>query len=177
MRCMIKQNRSSLSSKGNNNNKNEDSNNLAIDKTDRKIVKLLVTGNTNAQISSKLNIPLSTIQRRTRRMISSGLVIPKAHLNYEMFGFTTGMLHIYVKDGNMLKTAKKINSDIEGVISTEIHIGNSDIVADYIYRKSIELLDTMSIIKKLEGVERIVWSEKVLQLPSKEDMRFLDYIQ
>ena len=53
-----------------------DSNNIEhqLDKIDFKIILLLVLNYDNKKISSSLKIPLSTIQRRTRRILQSGMV-------------------------------------------------------------------------------------------------------
>ena len=45
-----------------------------MDKTDFRIISLLVLGYDNKKISSTLKIPLSTIQRRTRRILLSEIV-------------------------------------------------------------------------------------------------------
>ena len=74
------------------------------------------------------------------------------------------MIHTYLRDGDMKSTAEKI-SDMEGITSVSIHIGNSDIVADFIYRDSEQIIDIVSSIKKIEGVEKTVWSEEVYALP------------
>src|SRR5215208_1184621 len=62
----------------NNNNNNNNNNNYYafnhLDKTDFRIVSLLVIGYDNKKISSTLKIPLSTIQRRTRLILQSEIV-------------------------------------------------------------------------------------------------------
>ena len=45
-----------------------------VDKRDISIVGLLISGYDNKQISSELQIPLSTIQRRTRNILQRGLL-------------------------------------------------------------------------------------------------------
>lgn len=42
-----------------------------------------------------------------------------------------------------------------------VHIGNSDLVALFVYKNSKQLLDTISESKKIPGVERVLWSEEV----------------
>ncbi len=137
------------------------------DSIDIKIIELMVDGRNNKQISSQLSIPLSTIQRRVRALLVSGIIIPRVHLDYEKLGFKTGLLHIYLKNGEIDEIAKKVY-EVDGITSFEIHIGNSDILANVVYKEGKELLNIIAAIKKLEGVERIVWSERVYQSPSKE---------
>ncbi|WP_458720815.1 Lrp/AsnC family transcriptional regulator [Candidatus Nitrosocosmicus sp. R] len=137
------------------------------DSIDIKIIELMVDGRNNKQISSQLSMPLSTIQRRVRALLVSGIITPTVHLNYEKLGFKTGLLHIYLKDGDIDEIAKKVY-EVDGITSFEIHIGNSDILANAVYKEGKQLLNIIAAIKKLEGVERIVWSERIYQSPSKE---------
>jgi hypothetical protein len=62
--------------------------------------------------------------------------------------------------------AKRID-ELEGVTSIEIHIGNSDILANVVYKDGKKLLSLVATIKNLEVVKRIVWSEMVYQSPHK----------
>ena len=60
-------------------------------------------------------------------------------------------------------------SEIEGIESVEIHIGNSDIIANVLYKHSKELLHIISLVKKTGKVEKIVWSEMIYKIPSKNN--------
>jgi Lrp/AsnC family transcriptional regulator, regulator for asnA, asnC and gidA len=137
------------------------------DNIDIKIIELMVSGRNNKQISSQLSIPLSTIQRRVRTLLTKEIITPRVHLNYEKIGLKTGLLHIYLKNGDIDQIAKKVY-EIDGITSFEIHIGNSDILANVVYKEGKELLNIITAIKKIEGIERIVWSERIYQSPSKE---------
>ena len=127
----------------------------------------MVNGRNNKQISSQLSIPLSTIQRRVRILLTKEIITPRVQLNYEKLGLKTGLLHIYLKSGDIDQIAKKVY-EIDGITSFEIHIGNSDILANVVYKEGKELLNIITSIKKIEAVERIVWSERIYQSPSKE---------
>jgi Lrp/AsnC family transcriptional regulator, regulator for asnA, asnC and gidA len=127
----------------------------------------MVNGRNNKQISSQLSIPLSTIQRRVRTLLTKEIITPRVQLNYEKLGLKTGLLHIYLKSGDIDQIAKKVY-EIDGITSFEIHIGNSDILANVVYKEGKKLLNIITTIKKIEGVERIVWSERIYQSPSKE---------
>jgi DNA-binding Lrp family transcriptional regulator len=135
-----------------------------IDKIDVQILDLLVKNYNNKNISKTLRIPLSTIQRRVRKLIEKGLVISKNHINFTEFGFKSGSLHIYLIDGDMNSILEKV-SKLKGVNSLEVHIGNSDIIAEVVYKEGRELLEIIALIKKLGGVERIVWSERIYEYP------------
>ena len=57
-----------------------------------------------------------------------------------------------------------------GIVSIEVHIGNSDILAGIVYKEGPGLLKVITRIKKMEGVERIEWSEMILQYPIKRNI-------
>ena len=143
-----------------------------IDESDIQIIKLLIKGDNNKEISSRLHIPLSTVQRRTKRIMKQELVITTTQLNRDKFGFRTGLIHIYCSDENIQQTAKEV-LEFVGVTSVEIHIGNSDILADFAYKESKDLFDVILKIKQMEGVERVIWSEMIERLEEKNDYDLL----
>jgi Lrp/AsnC family transcriptional regulator, regulator for asnA, asnC and gidA len=154
-------NNSKINHKNNNHNNNHNNNNNAIiDDTDKKIIELLVAHNDNASISKKLDVPLTTIQRRTRKLFEKGLVSTKIELNYDKLGYKRGLLHIYLQKGLMDKIGKNV-VEKRGMLSVSVHVGNSDLVALFAYRDSKDLLETIGEIKEIEGVERVLWSEEV----------------
>jgi len=131
-----------------------------IDEIDSKIIGLMASNRSNTEISRILKIPLSTVQRRTRRLLESGIIFTRCVIDYKRFGFKVGLLHIYMKNGDSSQVAEKI-AHIEGILSVSLHIGNSDIVAGYAVRNSGGLLELMAKIKGLSDVNKIVWSEEV----------------
>lgn len=148
------------------NNKNNYNNNLVnIDIIDKKIIELLLANHDNSFISQKLGIPLSTIQRRTRKLFEKEIISMKTELNYEKLGYKRGLLHVYLKKGQLDRIGK-IVVEKRGILSVSVHVGNSDLVALFVYRDSKDLIETMTNIKEIEGVERVLWSEEVYFIPS-----------
>lgn len=137
-----------------------------LDQSDIKIINLMVLDKTNKEISQELEIPLSTVQRRVRNLITAGYIISDIQVNYEKMGFKSGLLHIYLKNGDIEEMVKKVNS-LDQITSVEVHIGNSDILGHVVYKEGKDLLNLITTIKKIETVERVVWSERVYQSPSK----------
>jgi DNA-binding Lrp family transcriptional regulator len=135
-----------------------------LDERDREILRLLIAGKSNRAIATRLKIPMSTVQRRTRKLFERDLIRLKYELNYKKLGFRKGLLHVYLKDGNIQGVAEEI-SKIRGMESTSIHIGNSDVVGLFVFREAQHLLDIMSECKKIEGVDRVLWSEEVMNIP------------
>jgi hypothetical protein len=54
-------------------------------------------------------------------------------------------------------------------MSSDIHIGNSDVVGEFVYEDSEQLVDLISKVKELENIERVVWSEEVYLLAERKD--------
>jgi DNA-binding Lrp family transcriptional regulator len=165
-----KQNNGSKIDNNNNNNNNRDNYNnksVNIDNIDKKIIELLIANHDNSFISQQLAIPLSTIQRRTRKLFEKEIISTKVELNYEKLGYKRGLLHIYLKRGQLDKIGK-IVVEKRGMLSVSVHVGNSDLVALFVYRDSKDLIETMTNIKEIEGVERVLWSEEVYFIPSNQ---------
>lgn len=135
-----------------------------MDNTDYRVITLLLLGYDNKKISSTLKIPLSTIQRRTRRILHSHIVKQDYQPNFKILGIKKGLLHTYLRDGQLRKTAEMI-SEMEGVLTVTIHVGNSDVVAEFVYDNSEDLVDIIAAIKQIQGVDRVQWSEEVFKLP------------
>ena len=131
-----------------------------IDKLDGEIIQLLIGGKNSKYIAKKLNSPLSTVQRRTRKLFEDELIVSTINLNYEKLGFKRGLLHLYLHDGLVNEVGKALAAR-PGILSVAVHIGNSDLVALFVYKNSKQLLDTISESKKIPGVERVLWSEEV----------------
>ena len=164
------------SSRSSNHNKKNNyrlhyNNTSIIDTIDKKIIELLISNHDNSSISKKLKIPLSTIQRRTRKLFEKELVSTKIELNYEKLGYKRGLLHVYLQKGLMEQIGKKI-VEKKGVLSVSVHVGNSDLVALFVYRDTKDLIETMGEIKEIEGVDRVLWSEEVYLIapPSQKNL-------
>ena len=131
-----------------------------IDKLDAEIIQLLLKGKNSKDIAKKVKSPLSTVQRRTRKLFEEQLIVSTVELNYEKLGYKRGLLHLYLTDGLVDEVGQNL-ADRPGILSVAVHIGNSDLVALFIYKDSKELLETISESKKIKGVERVLWSEEV----------------
>jgi DNA-binding Lrp family transcriptional regulator len=121
-----------------------------------------LSGNSNAEIAGELKVPLSTIQRRVKKLVDSGVVSHQYRIDYKRLGYKKGFLHVYLNDGRIYEVAEKLRS-VKNVLSVSIHIGNSDIVAEYIVQDNNELLELMGLAKHLPTVDRVVWSEEVMR--------------
>jgi len=129
------------------------------------MIALLVTGHDNKQISELLKIPLSTVQRHTRKIMLSGIVHTKIEPNFLRLGIKKGLLHVYLSNGDIKEIATKI-SKMDGILSCSVHVGNSDVVGEFVYEDSEQLVDTISNIRHLEGVSNVLWSEEIYSVPA-----------
>ena len=127
----------------------------------------MTLGEENKAVSEELKIPLSTIQRRTRILLRSGYVSQVFQPNYKKLGLKKGLLHVYLRTGNIKQIAEDLLLN-DGVMSAAIHVGNSDIVAEFVYEDSEQLVDLISKAKTVDGVDRVVWSEEVFLLAGKK---------
>ena len=141
---------------------------LKFDKVDFKIITLLVLGYNNMKISSTLKIPLSTLRRRRKIILLSNRVTQEYIPNFKILGIKKGMLHIYLRDGNLKQRAETI-SKLDGILSVSIHVGNSDIVAEFVYDNSECLVDIISEIKHMHDIEKVLWSEEIYNVPASKE--------
>ena len=150
---------------------------VRLDELDMKIIALLVIGRDNKQIADELRVPLSTIQRRTRRLFEKKTVKNRVEPNYRQLGYSKGVIHLYINNVDAMAVSQKL-AEISGVVAVSIHIGNSDIVGDIIYKNSMEVLDLIARCKRIEGVMKVVWSEEVYSMPAVlSDKKILAYFK
>ena len=88
-------------------------------------------------------------------------------INYQKFGFKTGLIHVYLKDGNIDEIAKKYISKFY-ILCRNSHRQFRHI-CHVTYKEGKELLNLIVAIKKMQGVEGVVWSKRVYQSPVKEN--------
>ena len=136
---------------------------MVLDKLDYKLLELLAAGRSNSQIAKDTGKPLSTIQRRTRLLETREIIKTKNEINWQMLGYKTGLLHVYVNGINSMETANVL-AKIPGITYASLHIGNSDIVLGYVVRDTVDLLNLISKVKAVKGLTKIVWSEQVTMI-------------
>lgn len=135
-----------------------------LDDLDFKIISLLITGHDNKDISNSTKIPLSTIQRRVRNIMLSGIVTMRVLPNFKRLGIKKGLIHIYLRNGDIKESTSAI-AKMNGFLTASVHVGNSDIVGEFVYEDSEQLVDAISEIKHMDNVERVLWSEEVFSVP------------
>ena len=138
-------------------------------------------------ISKKLKLPLSTVQRRKTAIERSSIVRKSYEVDAKLFGWRTADILISVEKGDCVEIANRLlvenlvlglGSDISKVlnnknsnntfvsprvIESSLRIGDPviNVVARVIYKSSDELFYIIQRIKKMPNITRVEWSEIV----------------
>jgi len=155
--------------KTNNNDENidQESDYKLIDGLDQKLIELLLKGYTNKKIALEAKSPLSTIQRRIRRIFEDQYLHKKNELNYKKLGLRKGYLLISLKGDYAALVAQKV-STIKGITCVSLVTGNIDIMSTCLFRETSDLFKIIESIKTIERVDKVSWAEEVHGIPSKE---------
>jgi DNA-binding Lrp family transcriptional regulator len=129
-----------------------------------KIISELVNSPTisSLALSKKLDIPLSTLQRRRTR-IEKDILKKNYTFDYKAFGARVGDLIVNVDKGKSDEVAQSIIKNHKNNVEychTRIDSMHS-VLAHTIYKNSKELYYLIEDVKAMEYVEGVQWSEMV----------------
>ena len=113
-------------------------------------------------LSKKLDIPLSTLQRRRAR-IEKAIIKKTYTFNYKAFGGRVGDLIVNVNKGKSDQVAQGILKKYKNNVTychTRIDLTHS-VLAHIIYKDTEELYYLIENIKAMEYVNSLSWSETV----------------
>jgi DNA-binding Lrp family transcriptional regulator len=94
---------------------------IRLDELDMEIVALLVSGKDNKQIANEVKVPLSTIQRRTRRLFEKNIVKSRIEPNYRQLGYNKGVVHLYINNVDTMAVSQKLAEIPGGGVSLNLH--------------------------------------------------------
>jgi DNA-binding Lrp family transcriptional regulator len=166
---------------------NYDGNVHKLDKKDLIILNEMLANPdvTSLNISKKLKLPLSAVQRRRTAIERSSIVRKSYELDAKQFGWRTADILITVEKGDCVEIANRLltenigiglSSDISKIINkgdnispgprvieSSLRIGDPvvNVVARVIYKSSDELFHIIQEIKKMPNIARVEWSEIV----------------
>ena len=147
---------------------------VLLDRINKNIVNELVSNpySTSERIAKKIDVPLSTVQRR--RTVLERSILNKAYsLDLGLLGWRIADLLIGIDKGDPRSTAKNIiQGNLENIMSASLRIGSPEInmVAQIHYKSSQELHQILQNIRALENIGRVEWSELVEEVGNdKED--------
>ncbi len=136
-----------------------------LSNTDKKILKALLTSNggiSSLTLSKSLDIPLSTVQRRRKRL-EANLLETSYSIKIEKFGLRSATLFVTVTSGSAESIGREILSFDREVLSVKRCIGENsiDLQAEVLFESNKELLAIIERIKSIEGVSNVSWSEAI----------------
>jgi DNA-binding Lrp family transcriptional regulator len=135
-----------------------------IDDMDMAVINYMLAGYSAGEIAQKMSKPLSTIQRRIKRLTDRGFVVSVVHINFKKFGLRRGVLHFKCKTTDLHEAVQQIAS-IKGVESASGYLGSLDIIANVVYADSAEVLDIIGRARDLNLVSDASWSEEIHSVP------------
>jgi DNA-binding Lrp family transcriptional regulator len=135
-----------------------------LSSVDKQILKILLEPNsqiTSHSLEAKLGIPRSTIQRRRKHLEKEYLRHTYA-LNLEHLGFRRVDLLISTGGGNTQSIAKELLQRDEVVyVGRSIGEHTIDLRAEVIIKDNAELLGLLELVKAINSVKDVIWSEIV----------------
>lgn len=137
----------------------------AFSTTDKKILKALVSSSgatSSLMLSRELDIPLSTVQRRRKKLESDFLefyYLPRV----EKLGWHIALVFISMNSGTANTVGKDLLSWEDSVVSVTRTMGDEriDLVAEVVFRDNKNLLEICDSIKAIPGVRSLFWTELV----------------
>lgn len=133
--------------------------------TDKKILQTLLTSNggvSSLTLSKNLDIPLSTVQRRRKRL-EANLLDEMYSLKLDKFGLRSGVLFVTTSSPSTELIGREILSWDNEVVSVKRCIGENsiDLQVEVVFESNKELLTIIERVKSVEGVTKVSWSEAV----------------
>ncbi len=138
-----------------------------LDRINIKIINELISNGDikSSEISEKLKIPLSTIQRRRTR-IEKTVLKKKYQMDLIQLGYRTAQIFVDVQKGKAQETGeellKKYNRNVINA-STRINSSNN-LCLEVVYHASDELHNLLEEVKSMPLVKNVDWSEQVMMI-------------
>ena len=129
----------------------------------------------SSEISNRLKIPLSTIQRRRNRIDKSTMLKRGYEIDYKQFGLRRSDVIVKISKGDCVDIAKRIVKDYpDNVLEASIRIGDPkvNLVVQVVYNTSDEIFDIIQHIRRMEHVEDVRWSE-IIKAVIKNDSQIM----
>ena len=158
----------------NNSNKNDKSidvpshfNTYIMDDLDQKLLGLILKGYENKKIATEIKTPLSTIQRRIKKIIENQYITRKSELNYKKLGLRKGYLQISVRGDKTYEVTEKLTG-INGITALSEVTGSYDILCVCVFKETDDLFRLLEDIKTIERIHEVTWSEEVRSIEIQE---------
>jgi DNA-binding Lrp family transcriptional regulator len=137
---------------------------------DRKMLRLLLDSEGKIpthELSQQLGVPLSTVQRRRKRLEETYLIKTYA-LDPMKFGYRRIDLLIYTEGGETMSIGKELLKR-EEVTSAFRTIGEHtiDLRVEVFVKDNGILLDLLETVKAMKGVKDVIWTEVIATIGRK----------
>ena len=121
------------------------------------------------KLSRELNIPLSTIQRRRKRLQDS-LIETRYSLKIEKLGWRNATLLISTASGKIETIGQEIldMSDLVSSVTRAMGASTFDLRVEVIFKTNTDLMMLIDRIKSTEGVSGLIWSESLKLIGKRE---------
>ena len=135
-----------------------------LSEVDKKMLQTLLASSgrvSSLALSRKLEIPLTTIQRRRKRLESEFLEVDYS-LRLDKLGWRNADLLISTSKGAAASIGKELLSH-NAITRVCRSIGEHtiDLHAQIVFKNNTELLNVIEWIKGLDGVRDVIWTEPV----------------
>ncbi|WP_148699222.1 Lrp/AsnC family transcriptional regulator [Candidatus Nitrososphaera evergladensis] len=141
---------------------------------DKRMLKLLLASNgdiSSMTLSKELGIPLTTIQRRRKRLVE--FLDISCTLALRKFDLRSITFFIAAENGMSTSIAKEILTwpSVMSVART-LSNNNIDIKADVVLKTNKEIIDFSEKIKMMPGVKELFWTESIELIGKNNDMLY-----
>ncbi len=150
-------------------------NGLYFTEVDKKVLKSLLESSgrvSSLSLSRKLEIPLTTVQRRRKRLESEFLEVSYS-LKLDKLGWRRAELLISTQKGMTSAVGKELLSHTSVTrVSKAIGEHTIDLHVDSVFKNNKELLNVIEWVKSLDGVKDVVWTEPVEMVGKNSAMQY-----
>ena len=148
---------------------------LYFTEVDKKVLKSLLDSSgrvSSLSLSRKLEIPLTTVQRRRKRLESEFLEVSYS-LRLDKLGWRKAELFVSTHKGMTSSVGKELlgHSAIARV-SKAIGEHTIDLHVETVFKNNKDLMNVMEWVKSLEGVRDVVWTEPVEMVGKSSTMQY-----
>jgi DNA-binding Lrp family transcriptional regulator len=147
-----------------------------LTETDKQILRSLLASKgriSSIELARKLEIPLTTIQRRRKRLESEFLEVAYS-LKLEKLGWRKADLLISTSKGKASSIGKELlTHNAVTRVCRSIGEHTIDLHAEIVFKNNTELLHVIEWIKALDGIDGVMWTEPV-ELVGKKSTDALD---
>ena len=141
-----------------------------LSEADKQLLRLLIDSEgriPSHELSLQLGIPLSTVQKRRKRLEAAYLVKTYS-LDPLKFGFRRIDLLIATGGGASISVGKELLKS-DKVLSVERTIGEHtiDLRVEALLKENAELLDLLEEVEAMKGVRDVIWTEVIATIGRK----------